>query len=70
MIFNEMSDVTQLRNETSALEELSRQLFLESVDLHNTQVGFQLKFSIFILYLLLFLVMSITQIPVAPCGHL
>uniref|UniRef100_A0A0L8FTU5 Abscisic acid G-protein coupled receptor-like domain-containing protein n=1 Tax=Octopus bimaculoides TaxID=37653 RepID=A0A0L8FTU5_OCTBM len=30
-------NVSQLRNETYALEELSRQLFLESVDLHNTQ---------------------------------
>ncbi|GAB1601844.1 Golgi pH regulator-like [Argonauta hians] len=30
-------NISQLKDETSALEELSRQLFLESVDLHNTQ---------------------------------
>ncbi|XP_036366537.1 Golgi pH regulator isoform X2 [Octopus sinensis] len=30
-------NVSQLKDETYALEELSRQLFLESVDLHNTQ---------------------------------
>ena len=33
------ADVTALRHDSSALEELSRQLFLESVDLQNEQVG-------------------------------
>ena len=31
-------DIGALTDETKALEELSRQLFLESVDLHNEQV--------------------------------
>ena len=31
-------DVSLLKQETAALEELSRQMFLEVVDLHNQQV--------------------------------
>lgn len=33
------TDTNLLRQDTKALEELSRQLFLESVDLHNEQVN-------------------------------
>ena len=33
-----LSDVSLLKQETAALEELSRQMFLEVVDLHNQQV--------------------------------
>ena len=33
-------DIGALSDETKALEELSRQLFLESVDLHNEQVNY------------------------------
>ena len=32
-------DIGALNDETKALEELSRQLFLESIDLHNEQVN-------------------------------
>ena len=32
------SDINAMRQECNALEEVSRQLFLESVDLHNEQV--------------------------------
>jgi len=37
-------DIGALNDETKALEELSRQLFLESVDLHNEQVSYSLLY--------------------------
>lgn len=37
MIFDEFSDVKQLQQEVSALEELSRQLFLEAHDIQNAR---------------------------------
>jgi len=38
------SDLNQLKQDALAHEELSRQLFLESVDLHNEQVGLAILF--------------------------
>lgn len=32
-------DISMLKQETEAYEELAKQLFLESVDLHNAQVN-------------------------------
>ena len=34
-------DISMLKQETQAYEELAKQLFLESVDLHNAQVNHQ-----------------------------
>ena len=39
MYLPSLSDLNQLKQDALAHEELSRQLFLESVDLHNEQVG-------------------------------
>ena len=42
LILTHKLDISQLRQEAGGLEELSRQLFLEAVDLHSTQVILQM----------------------------